>query len=167
MARIWDYRAINLTPEEQSAFMLANNMAVSTTKLVTATLLQVCVAAFVAWLVHPMLAWLAAGLVLVFKWILLYRGEGIIGSKWQDHCLGRIKEAEDEVKEVERQLAELQEPFVSSFTDGDIMELEQRDWDHYKRTRKALRAARHLAYARLGDYTMRLEWAGRSSKAKP
>jgi len=56
MARIWDYRAINLTPEEQSAFMLANNMAVSTTKLVTATLLQVCVAAFVAWLVHPMLA---------------------------------------------------------------------------------------------------------------
>ncbi len=162
MAGKWDHLMITFTAEEQIAFMMGRDLGIGTTKIVTMTLLVVWMAAFAGWLLNPILAWLAGGLALACQWLLWRRGETIILLGLEDYLRTRIEKAEGELLEVERQLGELEEPYVSPSADDHIMDDEdQQEWDDYRRTRYALRAARHLAYARLGNFMVRGKWAGR------
>lgn len=167
MAGKWDSLIMTSTAEEQIAFLMGRHVAIGTTKTVTNTLLVVWMAAFVGWLLNPIWAWLGAGLALGCEWLLWRRTETISLLRWEDYLRTRIEKAEGELLEVERQLGELEEPYVSPSADEHIMDLEQQEWDDYRRTRYALRAARHLAYARLGNFMVRGKWEGGLAGSEP
>jgi hypothetical protein len=84
---------------------------------------------------------------------------------WEAALSKRIRLAEEDVLEVERWLGELGNPDAES---SEWLRLirEQRDWEDY-RNRRALRAARQMAYARLGEWVVRSKWADRMAGGKP